>query len=222
MKFLVAKHKAFQTNSQLLGYCDLNLKTLLEGRNVIHKNVCISSSKVGYGTYIGRNSDLSNVFIGKYCSIAEGVKVIKGRHPTDTFVSTHPAFFSTKKQAGFTYVNEDKFEENKYVNGSYSAIIGNDVWIGSNTMILEGVSIGDGVIVAAGSLVTKDLDDFGIYGGVPAKKIKDRFSQEAIDFLKENKWWGKKEDWIEGNVNLFSDIELFVTNGRSEKGKVNL
>lgn len=208
----ITKYLSLKTNSRVNSLSNLNFNTILEGRNVIHKNVSISSSKIGYGTYIGDGSLLLNSDIGKYCSIAENVRIIFGQHPTNTFVSTHPAFFSTRKQAGFTYVDKSLFNENKYADPAkkYSVKIGNDVWIGANVSILEGVNIGNGAIIATGAVVVTDLEPYAIYGGVPAKKIRTRFNSEAEAFLLDFRWWDKDPKWIEENAYFFSNIEKFI------------
>ena len=170
-----------------------------DGNNRVGKN-SFFAGKLGYGSYIGENAYI-NASIGKYCSVASDVKVVTGNHPAKDYVSTHPAFFSTKKQAGFTYVTEDLFKEETPV------VIGNDVWIGQGAMLLSGVTIGDGAIIAAGAVVTKDVKPYSIVGGVPAKEIRKRFSEEEIKFLLELKWWDKPEKWIKENAEKFTDIK---------------
>ncbi|NMD70180.1 CatB-related O-acetyltransferase [Bacillus sp. DNRA2] len=219
IRYLFAKYLAFKSKSFIRTGAILNPYTNLEGSNVIHKKVNISNSRIGYGTYIGERTILNNTLIGRYCSIAEGVKIISGQHPTKMFVSTHPAFFSTARQAGFTYVSENKFPEFKHSSkdNSYTVTIGNDVWIGADVKILEGINIEDGVIIATGAVVVKDLEAYTIYGGVPAKKIGQRFSEKEKKFLLENKWWENDEDWIKQNVGLFSDINQFITQESKKK-----
>ena len=116
------------------GFTRLNPKTKLEGNNKIYKSTDICFSQIGRGTYISNNSLLSNASIGRFCSIGPRVRVIMGNHPTGKFVSTHPCFFSTLKQAGFTFVQETKFEEATYldVDNKIAVKIGNDVWISSD------------------------------------------------------------------------------------------
>lgn len=215
IRYLLAKYLSLKKNSKIMSGSVLNFQTYLEGKNVIHKRVSISNSKIGYGTYIGGNSSLINASIGRYCSISENVKIVFGKHPSKVFVSTHPAFFSTKKQAGFTYVEKDSFNENadsSLEHTSYSVCIGSDVWIGTDVKILEGLNIGDGVIVATGAVVVRDLEPYTIYGGVPAKKIGDRFTEEEKKFLLDFKWWEKDTNWIEENALLFEDIKKFKLN----------
>ena len=180
-----------------------------EGYNVFGKHV-IFKGEIGYGSYIGDNSNI-NATIGRYCSISSNVVTISGTHPSKQFVSTHPAFYSIKKQAGFTYVTDNLFQEDIFVDDNYRlATIGNDVWIGSNVLILPGIHIGDGSIIASGAVVTKDVLPYSIVGGVPAKVIRMRFNNDQIDYLKKYQWWNKDTKWLKDRVSLFSDVETFI------------
>jgi acetyltransferase-like isoleucine patch superfamily enzyme len=82
--------------------------------------------------------------------------------------------------------------------------IGNDVWIGTSAIILSGVKIGHGAVVAAGSIVTKSVPPYAIVGGNPAKIIKYRLSEEKIEELLEMKWWDWSEEKIKKNIDFFS------------------
>lgn len=180
-----------------------------EGMNVLHRDVTFRG-KIGYGSYIGEHSNL-NAVIGRYCSISSDVKTISGTHPTHGFVSTHPAFFSTNKQAGFTYVTENCFQEDVFADkNGHLVIIGNDVWIGSNVLLLPGIIIGNGAVVAAGAVVTKNVDPYTIVGGVPAKEIRKRFSEDNIKALIKMNWWNWKEATIAEKAEDFQDIEKFL------------
>jgi len=193
----------------------LNLQTKFEGNNVIHPNCNILSSSIGFGTYMGSNCELPNIEIGRFCSISANVKVLPYTHPTKTFVSSHPSFYSLIKQANFTYVKSQKFEESLYFNKTERvfARIGNDVWIGENVMIKGGVKIGDGAIIAAGSVVTKDVVPYAIVAGVPAKIIRFRFTDSQIESLLKIKWWDWPEDLVKVNVvNLCSGINDGLVN----------
>ncbi|ELA7570041.1 CatB-related O-acetyltransferase [Vibrio alginolyticus] len=86
--------------------------------------------------------------------------------------------------------------EVKYIDSKGEIVIGNDVWIGVNAIILSGVKIGHGSIVAAGSVVTKDVPDYSIVGGNPAKVIKYRFEKHEIKSLLEERWWEKSVEDI--------------------------
>ncbi|WKA53998.1 CatB-related O-acetyltransferase [Planococcus shixiaomingii] len=218
-KYMLILFLSKKTKSKIDFRSNFNFKTYLEGSNVIHKNVSLSNSKIGFATYVGKDSYLVNTSIGRYCSIAENVKIVFGSHPSKVFISTHPAFFSTKKQAGFTFVKEELFRENKFADEEeiYSVVIGNDVWIGSDVTVLEGVTIGDGAIIATGAVVVKDLEPYTIYGGVPAKKIGERFSSAEQKFLTEFQWWSKSFEWLEEHAYLFSDINKLIDHFKKNK-----
>lgn len=188
-----------------------NSATRLDGNNVIHSQVRIGHSHVGRYTFIQTGSYLPFCEIGSFCSIANNVRIVQYRHPTNTFVSSSPVFYSTQEQCGKTFVKEDLFEEQKLVDGR-SAIIGNDVWIGEDVRIIEGVRIGNGAIVASGAVVTKDVPPYAIVGGVPAKVIRYRFGEEQIAFLQDLQWWEKSDEWLESHAAEFTDIEKLMKN----------
>ena len=201
-----------KSNIKVDPYAYINRKTIFGGQNIIHSNVNIVNSTVGYATYIGNNSQLPNTIIGAYCSIANNVKVISDTHPSSKYVSTHPAFFSLLKQAGFTYVKKQLFNEKLYFDetSEIDVKIGNDVWIGTNVIIIGGIEIEDGAIIATGSLVSKNVKSYDIVGGVPAKVIRSRFKVEQIELLKKFKWWNRSPEWLKIHADLFSDIEELI------------
>jgi acetyltransferase-like isoleucine patch superfamily enzyme len=186
--------------------------TVFEGRNRIGRGCNVEGSFIGLGTYIASDAKLPNTRIGRFCSIGQCVETSLGRHPTSRFVSTHPAFFSTQAQAGFTFVGEQLFEEHTYVDAErgYVAQIGNDVWIGNQVRIMDGVRIGDGAVIGLGSVVTRDVEAYSINAGVPSRGIGYRFTPERISFLLSFRWWERDFEWIREHSRMFSDIDLFT------------
>ncbi|UJF26165.1 CatB-related O-acetyltransferase [Planococcus sp. 107-1] len=190
----------------------LNRETELEGYNKVGYKSSISNTKIGYLTYIGEHSKLNNCNIGRFCSLADNVQIIVGKHPSHTFVSTHPSFY-TKENYILKSFNIDKsFSEISYIDENRRVVnIGNDVWIGSGVKIIDGISIGDGAIIATGAIVTKNVGPFEIWGGVPAKKIKDRFTANQKEQLSQIKWWNRKNEWLKEYSDSFSDIDQFIS-----------
>ncbi|WP_373651789.1 CatB-related O-acetyltransferase [Schlesneria sp. DSM 10557] len=131
-----------------------------------------------YGSCFDPVAFRSGVTIGRYTSVAEGVKTYLQNHPVDT-LSTHPYFYE-----GAT----ENAQPIDLPGGSLD--IGHDVWIGSSVIILPGCKrIGNGAIVGAGAILTKDVPDYCIVAGNPAKRIRDRFPPEIIAKLQASQWW---------------------------------
>ena len=194
--------------------CVIDLNSYFEGYNAIQDNVRVGRSYIGIGTYIANGSVIMQAKIGRFCSIGGNIRTGLGRHPTKNFVSTSPSFFSVNKQNGLSFVNEQLFEEHLYVDEEkkYFCEIGNDVWIGNNVMIMDGIKIGDGAVVAGGAIVVKNVDPYTIVGGIPAKEIRKRFSDEQIRKLLDIRWWNWELDLIKRNAKLFNNVNLFLKN----------
>ncbi len=179
--------------------------------NAIYDNVRLQQVELGDLSYIADNACISRARIGKFCSIGPNVKIGFGTHPANTFVSTHPVFFSTLKQAQVTFADREYFKEYAVTE------IGNDVWIGADALLIDGVKIGDGAIVAAGAVVAKDIPPYAIVGGVPAKLIKYRFEENQIERLLILKWWDRDLAWLRKNYRIFHDIKLFAAEEAGSK-----
>ncbi|MDD6094436.1 MAG: DapH/DapD/GlmU-related protein [Clostridia bacterium] len=183
-----------------------------EGKNFIGRDTVAVSSSLGYGSYISYGSDIQHTKIGRYTCVGPHVRVAIGQHPTRKLVSVSPYFYSVNPPFGETYAKEQTFEERLYADKEkeFSVVLGNDVWIGAGAILLEGITVGDGAVVAAGAVVTKDVPPYAVVGGVPAKFIRNRFEKSETEFLKDFKWWEKDENWLKENAALFSDIEKFT------------
>ena len=133
------------------------------------------------------------LIIGKFCMIASGVSFIMNgaNHLTDS-ISSYPF-------AIFGHDWENAMDGKTYPTKG-DTIIGNDVWIGHNVTIMPGIQIGDGVIVATNSTVTKNVEPYSIMGGNPAKLIKKRFSEQQIKWLLDTQWWNWDIEKITKNV----------------------
>lgn len=154
------------------------------GGNLIPENCAFADrTQLGFRTTLGTNNYFGGkVVLGKYCQIGRDVAF----HPTN-----HPISHLT------TYINRQLF------NGELQALkteqvirIGNDVWVGHGVIVLAGVEVGDGAILAAGSVVTKNVEPYTIVAGNPAKPIRKRFSEKIIEELLLLKWWDLPEDQI--------------------------
>ena len=133
--------------------------------------------------------------IGKFCSIAEDVKIfLGGNHRTD-WITTYPLMEIFKD-----------WEEAKGVTGHPATkgniVIGNDVWIGNGAVILSGVSVGDGAVIGASAVVSKNVDPYSLVVGNPAVEVKKRFNKKTIDDLLRLQWWNWPLEKIKKNVSL--------------------
>lgn len=206
---ILTKLRAGKKQVRFLNNTTVSPNCFFEGPGSIGENCRIMDCFVGQGSYTGRNTELVKVKIGRYCSIGSFVRNTIGRHPVTEFVSSHPAFFSKGKAAGFTFVNEQHFTELKFSEPSYFVTIGNDVWIGDNVLIQDGVTIGDGAIIGSNSLVTKNIEPYSVNVGSPSKIIKYRFDEELIKFLLDFKWWNKDIKWLREHSSQFASPATF-------------
>jgi acetyltransferase-like isoleucine patch superfamily enzyme len=153
------------------------------GYNNIGRRCRINESSIGKFTYFSADTKVNRAHIGAFCSIGQEC-IIGGlaKHPID-WLSTHPAFFSSRNQANYVFSETDQVDELGNVE------IGNDVWIGARAIILDNCKIGHGAVIAAGAVVVTDIPPYAVVGGVPARVLKYRFSVEEIEILLSSKWW---------------------------------
>ena len=167
-------------------YHDFDDPKQFENRNVIYQ-------------YPSNNDKL---IIGKFCSIASGVRFLfnGGNHKTNSFANYPFAIFG------------ELWDHNFPINASWdnkgNIEIGNDVWIGYEALIMAGVKIGNGAQIATKAIVTKDVMPYEVVGGVPAKHIKDRFDEHTINLLEKLKWWEKEDHYIKRIMNVLMSNDI--------------
>ena len=183
-------------------------------RQTVYLDAVVKNSNISVGAYTMYNDfvndpvdfETNNVLyhypingdrleIGKFCSIACGVKFLfASANHTQASLSTYPfpIFF---EEWGLNIRDVAKAWDNKG-----DIVIGNDVWIGYEAVIMAGVTIGDGAIIGTRAVVTKDVAPYTVVGGIPAKPIRKRFSEDIISALIKEQWWNWPEEVIAKNL----------------------
>ena len=151
----------------------------------------IEYASLGDYSYLGEHCDVAAADIGKFCAIANSVRIGAPNHP-----------MGRPSQHRFSYVPE-YYEASATRDRDFFAkrrgdrvIVGNDVWIGHAAILLPGVTIGDGAVIAAGAVVSRDVAPYTIVGGVPARAIRKRFDDEVAASLQRIAWWDWPNDLI--------------------------
>lgn len=155
------------------------------------KRNIVRDVNIGSGSYTGTNTIIKQANIGKYSSISWNVSIGGLNHPYNN-ISMYSTYWY-KRVFNIDVPDKEQFK---------TVQIGNDVWIGSGAIVLCGINIGDGAVIGAGSVVTKDIPPYSIVVGNPARVIKKRFSQEIIDGLLKIKWWDWTEQKIIDNIDV--------------------
>ena len=158
----------------------------------VSSNAEISHTKIGYLSSVGRYTKITHSEIGKFCAISWDSTINAISHPYNHL--TISAFPYVPHIGHFVVKRKQNYKK---------VIIKNDVWIGANSVILPGITIGNGAIIGAGCVVTKDVPDYAIVVGVPAKIIKYRFEPEIIKKLLELQWWHLDPKVIKENIDIW-------------------
>ena len=186
------------------------LKNVITNKNIQVGDYTMYNDFVNDPTLFEKNNVLyhyeinhDKLIIGKFCSIACGACfILNSANHTLKSLSTYP----------FPLFFEEWELDRKNVTRSWDnkgdIVIGNDVWIGYEAIILSGVTIGDGAIIASRSVVTKDVPPYTIVGGVPAKAIKKRFSEQTISHLLKIKWWDWTKERITQNIDAIQSGDI--------------
>lgn len=187
-----AQHRITGFRAHPISFCD-NHCTFGEHARIA-RGVSMVEASLGRYSYLNAGSVAHLCRIGNFCSIGQGVKLGGlGRHPLH--VSTHPAFFQASQgPSGFHVIPGFRDFE--------PVVIGHDVWIGDRVMVLGGVTVGTGAILAAGAVVVRDVEPYTIVGGVPAKVIGRRLTEELVGPMLKSEWWG----WHSSRLHQFAPL----------------
>lgn len=180
-------------------------------------NQSYSAYDIGVGTYgypeVLSWNEGSILRIGRYCSISAHVVIMLGGEHRVDWVSMYPFSILSEGATGMPVNSRTKGD----------VILGNDVWVGEGALILSGVSIGDGAVVGARSVVTRDVAPYAIVGGIPAKYIRSRFDEATVQMLQEIAWWQWPEHQIIEALPflLSSEISVFINKYKSQNQRQN-
>ena len=188
--------------------------------NLTAGNVFAGDCSVGAFSYFNGSSSFSNTSFGRYCSVAEGVCTAPGQHETAGF-STHPFIYDPEDgtarlghfpayRAILGKVKPTFLAGSRRSTAAATVSIGHDVWIGTRAIILNGVSIGHGAIVAAGAIVTKDVAPYTIVAGVPARAVRTRFDAATIAEFLAFGWWDYDLSTVSNRVDYGKPSEVLA------------
>lgn len=177
----------------------------------IESGTSFVDSTIGRHSFCGYDCDVYRAHIGTFTSIANGVVLGGARHPME-WVGMSPVFYAGRDSV------KAKFAEHLLAEPP-EVDIGNDVWIGRSAIVLGGVTIGDGAVVGAGSVVTKNVPSYAIVAGNPARIIRYRFEDKVIRELEAIEWWHFTESRLKDLGECFNDVERFLSVVRSGSTK---
>ena len=169
-------------------------------------NTRVSYASLGDYSYVGENCDVADAVIGKFTAIANMVRIGAPNHPMDR-PSQHRFTYCPEYYEASATRDHDFFAERR----DAKVTIGNDCWIGHGAIILPGVTVGDGAVIAAGAVVSRDVSHYTIVGGVPARAIRQRFSDAIAERLRRIAWWDWPDDMLFARLSDFQSesIEMF-------------
>jgi phosphonate metabolism protein (transferase hexapeptide repeat family) len=169
----------------------------------VAERVVMAECELGDYSYVERGAEAIYTTIGKFCAVASNTRLNALNHPIDR-VTQHK--ISYRPNEYFVGAKIDKlFRERRQ---KARVIIGHDVWIGHGAVVMPGISIGHGAVVAAGAVVTRDVEPYAIVAGVPARRIKWRFSKSIRERITALAWWDWEHDRLAAAVTDMQQLEI--------------
>lgn len=162
----------------------------------------VVSSTMDRHSFCGYDCEIYCCDIGAFCSIANGVSIGGGRHPME-WVGMSPVFYEGRDSV------KAKFSSHARLPTKRTTVL-NDVWIGRSALIAQGVRIGNGAVVGMGSVVTKDVPDYAIVAGSPARIVRMRFDEKLIQALLRIRWWDFPDEKLRRYATFFTDPQRFI------------
>lgn len=201
-------------NSQVAQTADIADSALVLNSKVgevcqLFDDAMLCYSGMGDMTYLSRRSCAFSSKIGKYCSISWNVSIGPGNHDFQR-ITSHAMLYAKR----FGMIND--ISERYYNQYDKETLIGNDVWIGCNVVIMRGVHVGDGAVIGANAVITKDVPPYTIVGGVN-KIIKPRFEDDIIEKLLEIRWWDYPISSIKNCIGLIAEEPSLETLARLQE-----
>ncbi len=177
---------------------------IIDNSSVIYSGSQVIDSSIGRYSYIGYDCNISNATIGNFCSLASNIIIGADQHPIN-WVSTSPVFENVKNSGPTKRFSTFDVESPK------RTIIESDVWIGHGAIIMGGIKIGHGAIIGAGAIVTKDVESYSIVGGIPAKIIRYRFSEDIRTKLLSSEWWNIDDENLSKIAQHIKNPDTFLS-----------
>ena len=178
------------------------LNSSIDKTSKIESGSQVINSIMGKHSFCGYDCKILNCKIGSFCSIADNVVIGGFEHPI-TWLSTSPVFYYGRDSIS------TKFSQYK-LEGIRETKIGNDVWIGEGVRCKSGITIGNGAVIGMGSVLTKSVGDYEIWAGNPAKKIRERFSNDIKEELMNISWWNWPDEKIKKYSNYVKDPNQLI------------
>jgi carbonic anhydrase/acetyltransferase-like protein (isoleucine patch superfamily) len=171
------------------------------GRASLGAGASVFGCRVGRWTYFGERCLAIYSDVGAFCSVAPHAVIGGGRHPTGGHVTTSPLFYSTIHNPWGDFPGSMRRDDELP-----RTHVGNDVWIGYAAVVLPGVRVGDGAIIGAGAVVTRDVEPYAIVAGVPARELRSRFGPDEVRWLLAHKWWNWPDARLRGLRPRFASV----------------